>query len=470
MRFILKHLSALPLIVIALHSGYSQDSTEWISIKKISIEGNKKTKAQIITRELSFDVGDSLLFSQFDSLFVWNKIRIYNTNLFNEVNLSLSHISEGQAAVLIEVDERWYLYPFPIFRLIDRNFNDWWVNRDRDLSRVNYGVRINQFNFRGRREFLRVVFQTGFTDVLNLRYNIPYIDKKQRNGLLFDLSYSEAKNVAFTTVDNVPRFTSDLDKDLRRVFRNIVRHSYRNSFYTFHYTTLGHFHVEIADTLAQLNPNYLGDERTIQQHFYFGHSFLYDRRNNVNYPTKGERLIAGVFKHGLGIYDEGVNYWRIRLAASKYWDLKKGFYAASDISILSTLPEDRNYYNYYKIGPLREVLRGYDLNIIEGSSYVIQRNEIKHKLIGRKWDISKVMPIRQFRIFPFTVYGKVYFDQGYAKGYPNYDGSGLLDDRYLYSYGAGLDLVLVNDLTFRLEYSRNALNQTFFFINLLSLL
>jgi len=469
MRPFLRNLLALPLIVIALHSGHGQDSTKWVSIEKISIKGNRKTKEQIITRELSFKVGDSLLLSQFDSLFVWNKIRIYNTNLFNEVNLS-SSISEDQATVLIEVDERWYFYPSPIFRLIDRNFNDWWVNRNRDLSRVNYGVRIHQFNFRGRREFLRVVLQTGFTNVLNLRYNIPYIDKKQRNGLLFNLSYSEAKNVAFTTTENVPRFTSDIDKNLRKVTRNSVRHSYRSSFYTFHRTTLGHFHVKIADTLALLNPNYLENGRTIQRHFYAGHSFLYDKSNNINYPTEGEKLFIGIFKHGFGVYDEGVDYWRVWLAASKYWNLKKGFYAASDVSILSTFPEERDYYNFYKIGLSLEVLRGYDLNIIEGSSYVIQRNEVKHKLIERKWNISKVMPIRQFRTFPFTVYGKVYFDQGYAKGYPKYDGSAPLDDRYLYSYGAGLDLVLVNDLTFRLEYSRNVLNRTFFFINLLALI
>ncbi|MDE0471458.1 MAG: hypothetical protein OXH57_05915 [Ekhidna sp.] len=101
MRPFLRNLLTLPLIIIVLHSGHGQDSTEWISIEKISIEGNRKTKERIITRELSFNVGDSLLFTQFDSLFIWNKIRIYNTNLFNEVNLSLINISEMRDGTFI---------------------------------------------------------------------------------------------------------------------------------------------------------------------------------------------------------------------------------------------------------------------------------------------------------------------------------------------------------------------------------
>ena len=137
---------------------------------------------------------------------------------------------------------------------------------------------------------------------------------------------------------------------------------------------------------------------------------------------------------------------------------------------MSTFPaRDRSYFNYYSIGFLTNVLRGYDLRIIEASSYVMQRNEFKHQLFARKYNVSKVMPLRQFQTFPIAIYGKVYFDQGYAVGYPDYDGSDLLTDQYLYSFGAGLDLVLVNDITFRLELSRTAEDQTHFFINLLSL-
>lgn len=447
-----------------------QDSTEVLTISQILIEGNHKTKAQMITRELGFKTGDSFQRYQLDSMFVWDRNRIYNTNLFNEVSIDLVNDAEGNTDIKITVDERWYFYPFPIFRLVDRNFNDWWVNRNRDLSRVNYGVKLTQFNFRGRGEILRLWLQTGFETVVNVFYSVPYIDKKQRNGLLISSSYFETKNVPVVTRENIRRFASSQDEVLRRAYRTSLRHSYRSSFYTFHQTTIGHTRLDVADTIALLNANYLGDGRTQQQHIWLGHTFIWDKRNNRNYPTDGEWYRVGLFKHGLGIYNDGVDFWRARINLTKYWEFKDNFYFVSNISGLSTFPaRDRSYFNYYSIGFLKEVLRGYDLRIIEASSYILQRNEFKHQLFGRKYDISKVMPLRQFQTFPITVYGKVYFDQGYAVGYPNYDGSDLLSDQYLYSFGTGIDLVLVNDITFRFEFSRTSQDQTHFFINLLSL-
>jgi len=446
------------------------DSTKTLIVDRIFIEGNRKTKPHIITRELSFKKDSTYQEYQLDSMFVWDRNRIYNTNLFNEVDLSMVNERSDSVDIKIAVDERWYIYPFPIFRLVDRNFNDWWVNQDRDLSRVNYGLKVTQFNFRGRGEVLRLWMQTGFETVLNLYYQVPYIDKKQNNGLSISSSYFEAKSIPVVTRENIPRFASSSEDILRRAFTNIITHSCRSSFYSFHNTSIGHLRVDVADTVAQLNENYLGNGRTQQQFFTLGYSYVYDRRNNINYPTSGSRFLGGLSKVGLGIYNDGVDYWRARLRYTKYTAFKDNFFLVNNVSILSTLPaRDRAYFNYSSIGFLLEVLRGYDLRIIEASSYVLQRNEFKHQLFGRKYNIKKVMPLRQFQTFPITIYGKVYFDQGYAFGFPNYDGSEELTDKYLYSVGTGLDLVLVNDLTFRLELSRTGEDETHFFINLFSL-
>ncbi len=447
-----------------------QDSTEQLTVGEIIIEGNYKTKAKIITRELSFKTGETYQRYQLDSMFVWDRNRIYNTNLFNEVSIDILDSLGSPVDIKIKVDERWYFYPFPIFRLVDRNFNDWWVNRNRDLSRVNYGLKLTQFNFRGRGEILRLWLQTGFETVLNLLYNIPYIDKKQQHGLLISSSFFETKNVPVVTRDNIRRFISSEENVLRRAYTNSVQHSFRSSFYSFHRTTLGHVRLDVADTVASINPNYLGDSQTQQQHVWLGYSYTWDKRNNRNYPTNGEWYQLGLFKHGLGLYDNGVDFWRARMNLTKYWEFKDNFYFVSNITGLSTFPaNDRSYFNYYSIGFLKQVIRGFDLRIIEASSYVLQRNEFKHQLFGRKYNIKKVMPLRQFQTFPITVYGKVFYDQGYAIGYPNYDGSDPLTDEYLYSLGTGIDLVLVNDITFRFEFSRTSENETHFFINLLSL-
>ncbi|MEQ9406026.1 MAG: BamA/TamA family outer membrane protein [Cyclobacteriaceae bacterium] len=442
------------------------DSTELITINEIRIEGNKKTKRQFITRELSFKAGDQFQRFQLDSMFIWDRNRIYNTNVFNEVEFSLAEVANSVVDVIVTVDERWYFYPIPIFKLVDRNFNDWWVNRDRDLSRVNYGLRLSQFNFRGRGELLRVTGQFGFTQRVSFLYHLPYIEKKQRHGLRINFSYQEAKNLAVVTRNNVRAFLTGEDL-LRTAYRTRVTHSYRSSFYSFHFLSLGHTSASIADTVVAINENYLGDGRLKQNYFTAGYFYTWDKRNNRNYATSGSWHTLGIRKFGLGLYDD-VDFWSFEFRLSKYMDLGNDFYFAGNAIGVISLPEERDYFNYFSIGFLKNVLRGYDLNVVEGSSYFIQKNEFKKKLFSNKYDISRFMPVRQFQTFPITLYGKVYFDQGYARGYPNYTGSDKLDDQYLYSYGLGLDLMILYDAVFRFEYSRNTLGQTNLFINILA--
>ena len=439
------------------------DSLELITVERIIYEGNRKTKPQYIKRELSFEEGGQYARYQLDSMFVWDRNRIYNTNLFNEVEITLSDVQDGRADVKVQMDERWYFYPVPIFKLVDRNFNDWWSNRNRDLSRVNYGLKLTQYNFRGRGELLRTSGQFGFTRRVNFSYRLPYIEKTQRHGLNLDFSYLETKNLAYNTENNVRSFLEG-EELLRKVYRSRVTWSYRHSFYAFHYLSLGHISTNIADTIAALNPNYLGDGATNQKSLNLGYSFFWDKRNNRNYPTDGEVYSFGFRKYGMGLYDD-INFWSGEFRISKYIALKKDWYFAGNLIALLSLPEERDYFNYFAMGFQQNVIRGYDLSIVEGSAYYIQKNEIKKKLFSNKYNLKGFMPVRQFQMFPVTLFGKVFFDHGYAKGFPGHAGSARLDDQYLYSIGLGLDLMIIYDGVFRFEFSRNSQNETNFFIN-----
>lgn len=444
--------------------GQAIDSTEVITVRSILIEGNAKTKERYISRELSFEQGGQYQRWELDSMFIWDRNRIYNTNLFNEIDFSIVNESNGNADVKIVVQERWYFYPIPIFRLVDRNFNDWWVNRNHDLSRANIGLKLTQYNFRGRGEKLRVSAQFGFETRINFNYRLPYIDKKQRIGLDLDFNYLETKNLSYDTEESIPVFVSDENKLLRSIFRNKIGASYRSSFYSYHFVTLSHLSAHIADTITNLNSNYFGDGVNDQKSFRIGYSYVWDKRNNRNYPTSGEWYALGFTKFGLGVYDD-VDYWSLGVSLSKYIDLGHKNYAATSFIGEFSFPGDRPYFNYSAIGYQRNVLRGYDLYIAEGSSFIIQKNEIKRKLFAYKADLSRFWSVKQFQSFPVTMYGKLFFDQGYAKSFPGHDGSALLDDEYLYSYGIGIDLITVYDAVFRFELSRNGLNENNLFIN-----
>jgi len=151
------------------------------------IIGNKVTRDQIITRELSLKPGDTVTAKRLRHILTRDRNKIYNLRLFNTVTIRLLQLSGTEIDLLIEVTERWYTFPVPIFELSDRNFNEWWQNYDHRFNRINYGLRLYQFNFRGRNETLRITAQFGFSRQFQLLYRIPYIDKKTKAGLNFRL-------------------------------------------------------------------------------------------------------------------------------------------------------------------------------------------------------------------------------------------------------------------------------------------
>ena len=159
-------------------------------------------------------------------------------------------------------------------------------------------------------------------------------------------------------------------------------------------------------------------------------------------------------------------FWKLEFLGTKLLNLGKDWYYAGNLrSTISFPASNQAYRNYQAIGFLGNVLRGHDLYISESPSFVIQKNELKKKFFSVKQDISGIMPIRQFSTLPLTVFGKVFYDHGFAPGYDNYEGSRLLDNRYLYSIGAGLDVIFVYDLVMRFEFSRTTLNENTFFFN-----
>jgi len=69
--------------------------------------------------------------------------------------------------------ENWYLYPSPIFELGDRSFNAWWKEQNRDLTRINYGVRGRHYNLTGNKDPFLLVAQFGYTRKYVAEYSFP---------------------------------------------------------------------------------------------------------------------------------------------------------------------------------------------------------------------------------------------------------------------------------------------------------
>ena len=440
------------------------DSTDLrlVEIDKVFVLGNKKTRERIILREVMFTAGDTLRRYQIARLIQRSKNNLRNTRLFLDTEITALEVSDTKIDIVVKVTERWYIFPIPIFKLADRNFNEWWVNQDRDFNRVDYGIKFFHYNMRGRGERLRLVLQNGFTERYELNYSIPYLDKAQRNGMILSLNYIENNTVAYRSFDHRQQFTRS-EENLRQVYLADVSWSHRRSFNEFHYVSLRYSKTAIADTLANLNPDYLLNGRTEQQYFLLQYQYTRDYRNNVAYPLNGSLFTALASKTGLGIFDD-IDLYQLRSSYHRYIDLKKGFYLSGLVrGKLSTLNQ-QPYFNFRGLGYRLDMVRGLELNVIEAQYFVLNKLTLKKRLFSKKAHIG-LIPFREFRNIPLAVYVKAYFDSGYAGNNFTYENNTRLTNRYIYGGGVGLDFVSFYDFVLRTEYSFNLEGERGLFLN-----
>src|SRR5690606_12758140 len=90
-------------------------TSQKVKINRILIIGNKVTREQIILRELSVSPGDSIYVSQLEQILDQDKKKLYNTRLFNTVDIRLLELEPSVVDLLIDLNERWYTFPVPIF-------------------------------------------------------------------------------------------------------------------------------------------------------------------------------------------------------------------------------------------------------------------------------------------------------------------------------------------------------------------
>ena len=134
-------------------------------ITAIVVEGNVRTKEAVIERELGFTAGQSLVYSD-SMLGVW-RMRLESTKLFNWVEITRS----SSDTLNIRVVERWYIWVKPEGGFLDRNFSEWWKNRD--INRLSIGATVYVNNLLGQQEGLFIRQVKGFMAAGGLGFQRP---------------------------------------------------------------------------------------------------------------------------------------------------------------------------------------------------------------------------------------------------------------------------------------------------------
>jgi outer membrane protein assembly factor BamA len=444
------------------------DTTQkFIEINRILIVGNRITRDQIISRELTLKPGDIIYVADLPGILDLDKKKLINTKLFNTVEIKTLPLDDRKVDLVIDVNERWYTFPSPIFELADRNFNEWWENYNHDFRRLNYGVRLSQHNMRGRNETLRLLAQFGFQRKFELLYRFPYIDKKQKHGLSLDLAYLETKNLAAQTLEHKYIYTRS-DDILKSDRVAGLTYTYRKSFYKTHSAKFEYRKTHIADSVKTINPIFIkGEDRRELEYTSLSYQFNADHRDFFAYPLKGFQLFVDFRKTGL-LPNDDVNKVEASILYSRYFDLKHNYYLSNNTVIYASTPDDLSYVNFSALGLRKQFVRGYEIYVIEGSMYALNKTTFKKKIFSNTYHWGD-MPIEQFRHIPLSIYLKTYFDIGFVENYPDYERLNIntkLADKVISGAGFGFDIVGSYDIVLRLEYTFNAEGENGFFFHL----
>ncbi len=430
-----------------------------LTIDRIFIVGNRRTREQIIRREMDFTDGDKISSHDINRRIKRNEDNIFNSRLFLSVNISLVQIEGDEYDIIVRVTERWYFFPIPVLEIADRNFHDWWVNQDHDLGRIEWGLKLYQYNVRGMNETLKLTGQFGFTKKIQVAYSFPYMDRNQKIGLNLVFDYRLNKNINYRTVDHKYRFL-DSEQWLREQYSGGLSTTYRKSLYSFHSFGASYYNTIVNDTILDLNPNYFSNG-TKQEYFRMYYSYIHDKRDIKAYPLSGSYFSGRIEKIGVGIFNQ-VNLAGISALYNKFFDLGKHFYFTAGAGGSIYLPQNQPYNLQNAMGIGRFTLRGYELYVIEGPYFIQNQYTLRKLLFQTESDIRNILSARQFSKFHLALYLKSYFDLGYVNGYDNNILNTVFTNQLIYGGGFGLDVVTFYDVVFRLEYSLNKAGESGF--------
>ncbi|MEO6639184.1 MAG: POTRA domain-containing protein [Ginsengibacter sp.] len=431
-------------------------------LKDIVVTGNRQTKSYIILREMKVKKGDSIMESQIPSALEASRNFIYNTTLFIEVKVSPVMIDSANFNVLVEVKERWYIFPIPIFQLADRSFNEWVKNYDADLNRVSYGLKFYHLNVSGRKDQFNFTLINGFTRNISFDYKAPYSNPALSEGVTFGAGLTQTRSIPYKTdtKNNIIYFkNNDFVKNEWNVNAAYISRKGLKKKETF---SAAFHHIKVDDSLVTqfYNPGFFNNVSATKNFPAFEYKLQFTDVDNIIYPLSGYAATFIANKRGLQVTG-GIN--RLSLAArySGYYKYAHEWYSSIRLSGEVKLPLKQSYFNRRSLGYGNDYLRGDEYYVIDGVASLLAKFDVKKKLI--KFNVPTFLKSESYNKIPFTVYGKVFSDLGYAYIQPEFDTR--LNNRFLYTSGFGIDIVTLYDFKVSVECSFNQLGQKGLFLH-----
>lgn len=345
-------------------------------ISDIVIMGNDKTRDFVIRREMKTKVGSKLN----PELLEEDQKRIQSLQLFNRVFIQ-TIIENEKLKVVIFVTEMWYIYPFPIF----------FIN-ERDWGKISWGAGMEHLNYRGRAEKLFASFWLGYNPTLQVKYQTPWFLSKRDiyAGLILD--YSHIRNKHF--------FARNITEDHIKVAGSLGR---RLGYHMYVSTTLGYEEVSV-------DPEYgycLNSNSSTDQIPYLLMNFSWDHRDLKEFPSSGFYFSVTGIKKGFSAFP--VDYSRVAIDNRVYIPLlgktTLALRTAGTVSFGKVPLYDLVYLGY------SERVRGHFDKTIEGENRALFSSSYRFPLLPiNYYNLGSNAALRNLK---FGISGSIFLDSGY---------------------------------------------------------
>ena len=459
---LLRTFSLFLFLLILCFNAFSQENEDKIIIvKEFKIIGNKTTRENIIIREVPIDINDTIASGELEKILSRTRSNLLNTSLFNFVTVAPVYFDDSHISLYITVEERWYWWPIPIFDVEENNFNTWW--KEKDYGRVNYGLYLSKKNFRGRKEVMTILFQKGYTEKLGVKYEVPYVNRKKTNGLSLKFNYSRNHEITYATNKNIREYYRIDNRYVKKEISSNIGYELRPKLYNKHNFNFEYTNVEVSESVSFLNDNYLVNGENSMQFFSLNYVLKRDKRDNKNYPKKGFYYDFDVNKDGLGLLGSKLNSLYFTSHIKKFWQLSNRFYFSGSLKGKVTLNEGP-YFLYNGLGYRNNIVRGYELYVINGEYYGLMKSQLRYALLKNKVFNLGVVPARKFNKIPLAIYMGAFFDGGYVDSKINNLNNHLVNS-VLFGGGVSMDFVSYYDMVLRVEYSMNKMKERGLFLH-----
>ena len=415
----------------------------FLYVENISIAGNKKTKESIVLRELSFLKGVLIPKKDLAIQLKQSRQQLMNTTLFVDVQI-IPTTTDSTISIQINLKERWYLFPLPYFRLIDRNFNQWWVQQQRSLDRVNYGVKFIQNNTTGRNDNLDIWLISGYTQQVTLRYDLPLFGKNLNQGFNIGLNHGSQKEINIATINDKQQFFKYDQDYIKKQTKLDFTYTYRPGLKKWHSLRISYNDESIADTVFKMNPLYFSNNTKQFKYIDFNYRFKYYNADANSYPTNGFLFEGDVYKRGL---TESASLWMLYSRAIYAVPIAKNAFLHFEGLMQLKFPSNNAFSDQRLFGYGHFQMRGLEYNVIDGMNGAMLKSSIHQQLV--QFEIKNPFPSKTHDRIPFRMYLKTYTDLGYAS-IANPVPTNTLNNRLLKTCGIGIDIVSIYDIVFKI--------------------